>query len=81
MTFIADWPGQEFGKGKQVVGYWDYEWKVDKKAIVGHGHEGTAVSISNFAYDAVAKKIKFFNVGSNGDLVQGILWEEGRRHL
>jgi hypothetical protein len=78
IKYVADWPGQEQGRGKTVVGYCDYHWTLDKKAIEATTIDGTASSRELHYWDAPTKNIKLFIVSSNGYTLEGVVWKKSK---
>jgi hypothetical protein len=76
IKFIADWPGEDLGKGDRVVGYVRYEWLVDKKAFRSIGSVGNNSNTGLFVWDPVAKQIKLLNVSTRGGMLEAVLWKK-----
>ena len=79
IKFIADWPGQDLGKGKRVVGYIDYQWVVDKKGISSTGVAGNASNTGCSLWDAVSKQIKFARRQHQRCVREGVIWKKSDR--
>ena len=79
IKFIADWPGQDLGKGERVVGYLQYEWVADKKAFRGTGSAGNGSNTGVFVWDPVSKQIKLLDVDTSGGVLEAVLWKKSDR--
>jgi hypothetical protein len=79
IKFIADWPGQDLGKGDRVVGYTQYDWVADKRALRNTGTAGNVSHTALFAWDPVAKQIKLFSVDTSGNFARLIIWKKSGR--
>ena len=79
MKYVADWPGQEQGRGKSVVAYIDYQWVLDKKAIEATSIDGNASSREFDYWDAPTKQIKFVIVSTNGYTLEGVTWKKSAK--
>ena len=75
-TFIADWPGEDLGRGKRVVGFAEYRWIADKHAIQGTDRSGNGSGHFIIALDPVMKKIRMFGVHTDGSAVESVLWKK-----
>jgi hypothetical protein len=76
ITFIADWPGEDLGKGGKVVAYTEYRWAADKQLIERTQDLGNSQIKQIFFYDAPAKKIRFAWVSSSGGSLIGHCWKK-----
>ena len=66
VTLIADWPGLDKKKGEVVAGHVSRRWVADKRGFVTTSYVANGED-RDFAYwDAAAKQIKLFIVGSGG---------------
>ena len=79
VKYVADWPGQEQGRGKSVVAYIDYQWVLDKKAIEATSIDGNASSREFDYWDAPTKQIKFVIVSTNGYTLEGVTWKKSAK--
>jgi hypothetical protein len=76
IKFIADWPGEDLGKGDRIVGYSHYSWIVDKKALEGVSVGGNTSSREFIVWDAPTKSIRFFSVNTSGSTGAVVLWKK-----
>jgi hypothetical protein len=79
IRFIADWPGQELGRGAEVLAYRNYEWAVDKRAIRITHTAGTNTSTEIMAFDPVSKKIRLISVDTSGGFLDLELWKKSNK--
>ncbi|MCS7471583.1 hypothetical protein NZK35_33460 [Stieleria sp. ICT_E10.1] len=76
ITFIADWPGEELGKGDKVVAYTEYKWSADKNLIEREQDLGNSQIKQFFFYDAPAERIRFTWISSSGGSLVGHCWKK-----
>ena len=74
VKFIADWPGEDKGRGERVVGFAEYSWKADKNVIQGVENAGNGSGCWTVLRDPVLKKIKIVIGGTDGGLVEAEMW-------
>ncbi len=76
VTLIADWPGLDQKKGDKLVGYTDFHWAADKKAIVQTGKVGKAANLAMWTRDPVSEQITGRLVNTAGTVLNAVFWKE-----
>ena len=79
ITLIADWQGQSKKQGEKLIGHQSVKWIVDKMGIEEESFAGDTTGKTIYAWDAAAKQIKFFNVGSGGGFFEGTLMKKDKK--
>ena len=74
VKFIADWPGEEKGRGERLTGYAEFSWKADNNVIQGAENVGKGSGCWMIARDPVTKKIKILIGGTDGGLIEAEMW-------
>lgn len=76
IKFVADWPGEDLGRGDRLVGYSHFTWLVDKMAIQGMNVGGNNSGVYLMVWDAATKQIKSLGTGTSGSTLEVVTWKK-----
>ena len=76
IKFISDWPGEKEGRGAEVNGFAEFNWKADRHLIAGVESVGENSGYWSLYLDPVRKKIRLIVQGTNGGPIEADMWQK-----